>query len=889
VRRLLLSAAALLSAVLVAPPVAAAPRFVDVPEGSWAEDAIEWAVDGGVLAPLTANRFGPTRPITRGQAIGMLWRLAGRPAVADPHDLRDVPPRLAAAVRWSVAERIATGYRDGTFRPAAAVSRAQLTSWLWALDGSPTGDPVTGLTDVEGTWAAPAVRWAVAEHLASGYRSGRFDGGGAVRRDQAVVWAHTWAMPRLPRVDLTVTRSDTNALTVRWEVTNGLFALAPQVDVEPRVGRRPARCEGACEVTVRTNESGVKRFTLTARNGAGGLTQAVAEVDVPDIPPPAPEMSLHRVDPFASPAEPQVVEWDPPAGFTPAPGDYVQVRRADSVFPLADHLPLDGSFTLTGDLRATTSPVSWSVAYCRRPDPAGLPLCSTGRLVTFDPRPVIVDAPFRRLVDVGEPATVTWTGFGEQWTVDAPTLGVHDQVVDDPTFTFLGSSVVEGSHAVTVSGDNGVADLVQLVAGLDEQRPTWTERDVADEFDVTRVDTTTRPTLGVPLDVTYGEHGDLWSVGEFSRDLARVHEGELQLLEVPGARREVVDGDGVTQRLPVRPFGNPLGDCVGASSESTALGERVIWTGEYVWFTQGGALGDPCPVANHSRLVRFDPGGVDDPHTEGDDRFCVVAVPGNDNNVVGIAHDPSTDRIWFSELDVAPDQGGGRLGWFDEDDVACDDLLDYEDPVAVTAAAQQHDGVIHWVDLGESHPTHVAIGQGAVWAADYVGAVLSRYPADGEGQLEQFPMPVPTATWSFLGSYGWQLRVTDDAVYLVEYSDGQVLRFDPETEEVDELFLPLGASTVNAHSVDVVGDRLWFTGANEAGSVRDPADTYVGWVDLAAWADGEPTGVLYTGFDQLPLPPERDHRSPRGIDVDEAGRVALAEMGDELMVLTPKA
>lgn len=70
--------------------------------------------------------------------------------------------------------------------------------------------------------------------------------------------------------------------------------------------------------------------------------------------------------------------------------------------------------------------------------------------------------------------------------------------------------------------------------------------------------------------------------------------------------------------------------------------------------------------------------------------------------------------------------------------------------------------------------------------------------------------------------------------------------------------------------------------------MRDPGDTHVGVLDLASWADGEPAGVLYTGFDDLPRPPERDHRSPRGIDVDTAGRVALAEVGRELLRLTPR-
>jgi hypothetical protein len=887
-RRVLLGAALLSSILVAAPRAIAAPPLVDVRPGSWAAEAVDWAIDAGYLRPVAADRFAPAMPVTRGQAVRVLWRVAGQPAVAADHGLTDVAPGLAPAVRWAVDGGVATGFADDTFRAGRRITRAQLVGWLWAMDGAPTGDRRTGLVDVEGRPTQAAIRWAVAEGIAGGYRDRRFDGPGAVRRDQLAVWLHAWTGPRLPRVEVTATRSDTNALTVRWEVRNGLFALAPEVDVEPRVGRRPARCDdGPCEVTVRTDRSGTNRFTLTARNVAGGLTQTTTEVDVPDVAEPVLAEPVHHVDPFDATPEPQVVEWHPPAGLTPEPGDHVRIRRADSVFALPDLLPTDGSFTLTGDRRATDEPVSWSVAYCRQPDPEGLALCGAGRLVTFDPRSAVIDAPFRRFVPVGEAATVSWAGFGERWTVDAPTLGVVGEVVDEPTFTVPGAAVVEGAHTVVVRGEDGVADRVQLVAGLDDQRPTWTERHLTDDFDVDHVDTSTRPTIGSPLDVAFGDDGDLWAIGEFSRDVGVVHDGELRLLEVPGARREEVDDDGVTQRLPVRPFGNPLGRCVGRSSESTALGERVVWTGEHAWFTQGGVFGDPCEVANHSRLVRFDPTGVDDPHTEGDDRFCVVAVPGNDNNVVGVAHDPVTDRVWFTELDIEPDTGGGRLGWLDEDDVPCENGLDYEDPAAVAAAESRSACCLHWIDLGESHPTHVVVGGGSVWVADWSGERLSRYPASGEGELEQYAMPTATASWAPGGSFGWQLRVTDDAVYVVEYADGQVLRFDLATEQVDEVFLPLGATTANAHSIDVEGDRLWFTIANEAGYVRDPADTSVGYLDLAAWAEGHPTGVLYTGFDDLPLPPERDHRSPRGIDVDAFGRVALADVGRELLVLTP--
>lgn len=37
---------------------------------------------------------------------------------------------------------------------------------------------------------------------------------------------------------------------------------------------------------------------------------------------------------------------------------------------------------------------------------------------------------------------------------------------------------------------------------------------------------------------------------------------------------------------------------------------------------------------------------------------------------------------------------------------------------------------------------------------------------------------MPTDRGGFLAGYPWQLRVTDDAVYVVEYRDNRIARFD---------------------------------------------------------------------------------------------------------------
>ena len=54
--------------------------FTDVPEGSWYEDAVIWAVDRGITSGTGATTFEPDGICTRAQAVTFLWRAAGSPA-----------------------------------------------------------------------------------------------------------------------------------------------------------------------------------------------------------------------------------------------------------------------------------------------------------------------------------------------------------------------------------------------------------------------------------------------------------------------------------------------------------------------------------------------------------------------------------------------------------------------------------------------------------------------------------------------------------------------------------------------------------------------------------------------------------------------------------------
>ena len=123
-------------------PTAAAPHdFPDVPPGAFYEDALSWAVEAGVVTGYPDGRFGPRDPLTRGQVVNLLWAMVGRPPGAPPHGFPDVPPGAvySDALDWARDLGLVTGFSDGRYRPRDPVTRGQFVTMLFRLAGTPEG------------------------------------------------------------------------------------------------------------------------------------------------------------------------------------------------------------------------------------------------------------------------------------------------------------------------------------------------------------------------------------------------------------------------------------------------------------------------------------------------------------------------------------------------------------------------------------------------------------------------------------------------------------------------------------------------------------------------------------------------------------------------------
>ena len=166
--------------------------FVDVPSGSYYEDAVDWAVANGITTGTDAARFSPDGICTRAQAVTFLWRAAGRPAPESrTMPFTDVPADsyYYDAVLWAVENGITKGTSSTTFSPDDTCTRAQIVTFLWRSEQSPAAGSSNPFTDVSAdAYYADAVLWAVKEAITTGTTRTTFSPDAECTRAQIVTF-----------------------------------------------------------------------------------------------------------------------------------------------------------------------------------------------------------------------------------------------------------------------------------------------------------------------------------------------------------------------------------------------------------------------------------------------------------------------------------------------------------------------------------------------------------------------------------------------------------------------------------------------------------------------------------------------------------------------------
>lgn len=170
--------------------------FTDV-TNHWAYSAIKRVYTRGWMVGMDEKTFAPDQQLSRAMLAVILYAMAGEPAVTGEGPFTDVPAGCwyTDAIVWAAQNGIVCGFGDGTFRPNAAVTRAQAAVMPYGYAAF-TGADVTARADLSAysdagqipAWAMDAMQWANARRLIVGRDSSHLaPNGGATRAEMAAI------------------------------------------------------------------------------------------------------------------------------------------------------------------------------------------------------------------------------------------------------------------------------------------------------------------------------------------------------------------------------------------------------------------------------------------------------------------------------------------------------------------------------------------------------------------------------------------------------------------------------------------------------------------------------------------------------------------------------
>ncbi len=179
--------------VTPAPGGATQNPFVDVKQGDYYYDAVQWAVGKKITSGTSASTFTPDGICTRAQTVTFLWRSQGSPKAAGAENpFTDVSKDAYYydAVLWAVEQGITNGTSATTFSPDATVTRGQTAAFLWRVAKQPQADQTANpFADVtQNAYYYNAVLWAVAKEITNGTSSTTFSPDQGCTRAQIVTF-----------------------------------------------------------------------------------------------------------------------------------------------------------------------------------------------------------------------------------------------------------------------------------------------------------------------------------------------------------------------------------------------------------------------------------------------------------------------------------------------------------------------------------------------------------------------------------------------------------------------------------------------------------------------------------------------------------------------------
>ncbi|MGO4695641.1 glycosyl hydrolase family 8 [Paenibacillus sp. 2TAB26] len=166
-------------------------NFKDI-DGHWAQLNIQKAVAEGFVNGYSDGTFKPNISVTRAEFAVMMMQMLKPQTSGSELQFKDksaIGAWAVKAVAQAVEAGILTGYEDGSFRPNASISRAEMVAMIakvTGLDADASGK--TGFADDSAipAWAKKAAETAKKQGIVQGRSGNKFEPTGVATRAEAV-------------------------------------------------------------------------------------------------------------------------------------------------------------------------------------------------------------------------------------------------------------------------------------------------------------------------------------------------------------------------------------------------------------------------------------------------------------------------------------------------------------------------------------------------------------------------------------------------------------------------------------------------------------------------------------------------------------------------------
>lgn len=168
-------------------------RFIDVSPSMWFVNAVQYALDNGIMSGTGKNTFSPNNSCTRGMMVTILYSSIGQPPVNGQVPFRDLTASwYKNAVVWAYQNGITSGKSATEFAPDVSVTRQEMAVFLYTFasnrgfDLSAEGNiyKFSDVSSIDG-WAVKAVKWANGNSIINGKGANLDPKGRATRAEVA--------------------------------------------------------------------------------------------------------------------------------------------------------------------------------------------------------------------------------------------------------------------------------------------------------------------------------------------------------------------------------------------------------------------------------------------------------------------------------------------------------------------------------------------------------------------------------------------------------------------------------------------------------------------------------------------------------------------------------